>query len=165
MVPAGSPLDHDEGLAAPAQVEDRLRGVRGPDDEVAPKRVLPRAPHRGGQRTDGHLAPDPEQTKDLLASGCTAIAYETVTSATNVLVRIATDTGQVGWGCAAPDLEVTGETADTVLAAIADRVEPALRGSDPLRLAMLMERLREPLAGDPSARAAVTTASSNRPMN
>jgi alanine dehydrogenase len=26
-----------------------------------------------------HLAPDPDQTKDLLASGCTAIAYETVT--------------------------------------------------------------------------------------
>ncbi|WP_028920664.1 alanine dehydrogenase [Pseudoxanthomonas suwonensis] len=26
-----------------------------------------------------HLAPDPEQTKALLASGCTAIAYETVT--------------------------------------------------------------------------------------
>ncbi|MFO1056883.1 MAG: alanine dehydrogenase [Dongiaceae bacterium] len=27
-----------------------------------------------------HLAPDPEQTRALLASGCTAIAYETVTS-------------------------------------------------------------------------------------
>ena len=26
-----------------------------------------------------HLAPDPDQTQDLLASGCTAIAYETVT--------------------------------------------------------------------------------------
>jgi len=26
-----------------------------------------------------HLAPDPRQTKELLASGCTAIAYETVT--------------------------------------------------------------------------------------
>ena len=26
-----------------------------------------------------HLAPDPAQTKDLIASGCTAIAYETVT--------------------------------------------------------------------------------------
>ena len=26
-----------------------------------------------------HLAPDPEQTQGLLASGCTAIAYETVT--------------------------------------------------------------------------------------
>ena len=28
-----------------------------------------------------HLAPDPEQTHDLIASGCTAIAYETVTDA------------------------------------------------------------------------------------
>ena len=28
-----------------------------------------------------HLAPDPEQTKDLMQSGCTAIAYETVTGA------------------------------------------------------------------------------------
>ena len=28
-----------------------------------------------------HLAADPEQTRDLLASGCTAIAYETVTDA------------------------------------------------------------------------------------
>ncbi len=28
-----------------------------------------------------HLAPDPEQTSDLLDSGCTAIAYETVTDA------------------------------------------------------------------------------------
>src|SRR5690606_2924455 len=28
-----------------------------------------------------HLAPDPEQTADLLASGVTAIAYETVTGA------------------------------------------------------------------------------------
>jgi alanine dehydrogenase len=28
-----------------------------------------------------HLAPDPEQTKGLIASGCTAIAYETITDA------------------------------------------------------------------------------------
>jgi alanine dehydrogenase len=28
-----------------------------------------------------HLAPDPDQTEDLLASGVTAIAYETVTDA------------------------------------------------------------------------------------
>lgn len=36
-----------------------------------------------------HLAPDPEQTKDLLASGCTAIAYETVTDATGGLPLLA----------------------------------------------------------------------------
>ena len=32
-----------------------------------------------------HLAPDPEQAKELLASGCVAIAYETVTAADGAL--------------------------------------------------------------------------------
>ncbi|QRM32194.1 alanine dehydrogenase [Microvirga sp. VF16] len=36
-----------------------------------------------------HLAPDPEQTKGLLASGCTAIAYETVTDARGGLPLLA----------------------------------------------------------------------------
>lgn len=36
-----------------------------------------------------HLAPDPEQTKDLLDSGCTAIAYETVTDTNGGLPLLA----------------------------------------------------------------------------
>ncbi len=36
-----------------------------------------------------HLAPDPDQTHDLLASGCTAIAYETVTDAQGGLPLLA----------------------------------------------------------------------------
>ncbi|WP_420012610.1 alanine dehydrogenase [Tateyamaria sp.] len=36
-----------------------------------------------------HLAPDPDQTHDLLASGCTAIAYETVTDAAGGLPLLA----------------------------------------------------------------------------
>jgi len=36
-----------------------------------------------------HLAPDPEQTKDLMDSGCTAIAYETVTDANGGLPLLA----------------------------------------------------------------------------
>src|ERR1700754_2870880 len=36
-----------------------------------------------------HLAPDPEQTKGLLKSGCTAVAYETVTSARGGLPLLA----------------------------------------------------------------------------
>ncbi len=36
-----------------------------------------------------HLAPDPDQTRDLLASGCTAIAYETVTDAAGGLPLLA----------------------------------------------------------------------------
>jgi len=36
-----------------------------------------------------HLAPDPEQTKDLVKSGCVAIAYETVTDKLNRLPLLA----------------------------------------------------------------------------
>lgn len=36
-----------------------------------------------------HLAPDPDQTRDLLASGCTAIAYETVTDRSGGLPLLA----------------------------------------------------------------------------
>src|ERR687898_200793 len=36
-----------------------------------------------------HLAPDPEQTRDLMASGCVAIAYETVTDARGGLPLLA----------------------------------------------------------------------------
>ena len=86
------------------------------------------------------------------------IAYETVTETTNVFLSIGTDTGPTGFGCAAPDEGVTGETTDGALRAIREIVEPSVRGSDPLRLVMLMERLREPLAGHPSVRAAVDMA-------
>jgi len=86
------------------------------------------------------------------------IAYETVDSATNVFLRLVTDRRDVGYGCAAPDEAVTGETGATVMAGIRDVVEPALRGADPLRRAALNERLREPLARQPSARAAVDMA-------
>lgn len=39
------------------------------------------APREPDPFTYLHLAPDPEQAKGLLASGCTAVAYETVTDA------------------------------------------------------------------------------------
>ena len=50
-----------------------------------------RAMLRGGQLlfTYLHLAPDPDQTRDLLASGATAIAYETVTDARGGLPLLA----------------------------------------------------------------------------
>jgi L-alanine-DL-glutamate epimerase-like enolase superfamily enzyme len=86
------------------------------------------------------------------------IAYQTVETVTNVFVRIETNAGHVGFGCAAPDEAITGETADTVKSAIAGVVESAIHGTDPLRIAMLLERLRKPLAAQPSARAAIDMA-------
>ncbi len=86
------------------------------------------------------------------------IAYETVESATNVFFRIETNRGVTGFGCAAPDKVVTGETAESVLLAVKNIVDPVLRGSDALRLVMLMEKLKEPLKLQPSALAAVDMA-------
>ena len=86
------------------------------------------------------------------------IAYETIEAATNVFLRVETNAGVIGFGCAAPDLPVTGETAETVLPALRGVAEPLLRGEDPLRWALLMERLKGQLSAQPSARAAVDMA-------
>jgi L-alanine-DL-glutamate epimerase-like enolase superfamily enzyme len=86
------------------------------------------------------------------------IAYETIDKVDNVFMRIETDKGPVGFGCAAPDEVVTGETAATVESAVRETIEPVIRGSDPLRIAKIMEQLRVPLASQPSARALVDMA-------
>ena len=86
------------------------------------------------------------------------IAYETVSEVTNVFVRLETDGAFSGCGCAAPDRAVTGETAESVLRALAEIAEPAARGAEPLRPARVLEAVREPLAKQPAARAALDMA-------
>ncbi|MCF8062034.1 MAG: dipeptide epimerase [Deltaproteobacteria bacterium] len=86
------------------------------------------------------------------------IAYETIRSTENVFVRLDTGAGPSGFGCAAPDLAVTGETVEGTLQVLDERVAAVLRGSDPLRTARLLERLRRPLESHPSALAAVDMA-------
>lgn len=86
------------------------------------------------------------------------IAYESVDRVTNVFLRLVTDGGIVGYGCAAPDLAVTGETADTVQRCLAETADPILRGTDPLRWMTIIDRLQASLKDAPSARAAVDMA-------
>ena len=57
-----------------------------------------------------------------------SIAYEKVDATTNVFLRVTTDKGLTGYGCAAPDAAVTGETGKSVLAVGRKVIEPALRG-------------------------------------
>lgn len=71
------------------------------------------------------------------------IAYETISAADNVFLRIDTNEGIFGYGCAAPDLQITGETAETVLQVCREFIIPLLKGSDPLRIAFIMEKLRK----------------------
>jgi L-alanine-DL-glutamate epimerase-like enolase superfamily enzyme len=87
-----------------------------------------------------------------------SIAYETIHETTNVFLRVETNQGIVGHGCAAPDEQVTGENSEGVLKSLNDVVGPSIKGSDPLRPVMLLEKLRPLLRLQPSALAAADMA-------
>ena len=91
----------------------------------------------------------------LALSAPYTIAYETVASAVNVFIRVETSSGIVGYGCAAPDLQVTGETAESVHDDFQRVMAPVLRGADPLRRAVIMETLQAKLPKKPSSQALV----------
>jgi L-alanine-DL-glutamate epimerase-like enolase superfamily enzyme len=86
------------------------------------------------------------------------IAYETIDSTINVFTKITTNSGIVGFGCAAPDLEVTGETEKSVIEVAKDVIEPMLKGSDSLRYSYQLNKLNEPLKNYPSALAMIDMA-------
>ena len=86
------------------------------------------------------------------------IAFRTIDSVRNGIVRIETDDGAIGVGCASPERFVTGETWDACDAALA---EPALRwlvGRRVHELSALCRELGERFPGAPAARAAVDIA-------
>lgn len=86
------------------------------------------------------------------------IAYETIDKVDNIFIRINTDTGMFGTGCAAPDLEVTGETRETVIEMLQTVVIPEIQSLDPLRVSYIMEKLKKKLRAHPSVLAAIDMA-------
>jgi L-Ala-D/L-Glu epimerase len=85
-------------------------------------------------------------------------SYDTVEDTQNVFLRILTSRRYVGYGCAVPDEHATGETTHAMLETIRTIVEPVVKGEDPLRPALLLDRLRPVLEEEPSIRAAVDMA-------
>lgn len=86
------------------------------------------------------------------------IAYETVDKAVNIFLKIESNTGMVGFGCAAPDKMITGETGESVLEAVNGPIAARLKGSDPLRNSLIMENLKTQIGNYPSALAMVDMA-------
>jgi len=86
------------------------------------------------------------------------IAYETVSSTTNIFLKVETSTGITGFGCAAPDFEVTGETPESVTNDFKNFIEPKLKGVDPLRYIYQLNKLINDLQKSPSALAMVDMA-------
>lgn len=75
----------------------------------------------------------------------------------NVVVKIVTDYGVVGWGESSPSKRVTGETAETVVKTL-DKVAPKLIGMCPLRIEKDVEVMDTIVEGNPAAKAAIDTA-------
>ena len=104
---AGAGFGNDDYIAAGAEIVNTAEEVFARADMIV-KVKEPQAGERKMLRegqllfTYLHLAPDPEQTHDLLTSGATCIAYETVTDA------------QGGLPLLAPMSEVAGKLAPQV---------------------------------------------------
>lgn len=86
------------------------------------------------------------------------IAYETISHVTNVFLRLETKTGLHGFGCAAPDAAITGETAQTVTDAFHGRMLPILERVDLLRYGSILFTLRDLIKTDPAAMAMIDMA-------
>ena len=86
------------------------------------------------------------------------IAYESIENAVNVFLKIETDANLCGYGCATPDLAITGETSESVQNCLDGVVYNELKGSDPLRLSHIMEKLKTKIEMQPSVMAAVDMA-------
>jgi len=85
------------------------------------------------------------------------IAPGAVTESHNVVVKIVTDYGAVGWGESSPSKRVTGETAETVIRTL-DKIAPKLIGMCPLRIERDVEVMDSVVDGNPAAKAAVDIA-------
>ena len=85
------------------------------------------------------------------------IAAGASTESHNVIVKVITDYGAIGWGESSPSRRVTGETAETVVK-ILDKIVPKLIGMCPLRIEQDVEVMDSVVSGNPAAKAAVDMA-------
>ncbi|UCB47312.1 MAG: dipeptide epimerase [Spirochaetota bacterium] len=87
-----------------------------------------------------------------------SIAYESIEETTNVFIRVETNRIITGFGCAAPDLQITGESHESVLNAVNEIIGPYLIGKDPLRYALHLERLKKKVGRKPATLACIDMA-------
>lgn len=81
-----------------------------------------------------------------------SISYESVDRCDNLFLHLITGEGFEGWGCAAPDPAVTGETPEGSMAAAEANLVPLLTGRDPFSYARIMEDLVKSIPDKPTVR-------------
>lgn len=81
-------------------------------------------------------------------------ALRTVTAVNDVIVRIETDTGHIGYGEAPPTAVITGDTLESIEGAVNHYIRPALLGMDVAALEDVLEKLNGSMVNNSSAKAA-----------
>jgi o-succinylbenzoate synthase len=85
-------------------------------------------------------------------------ALRTVESVNDVIVEVHTDTGNIGYGEAAPTGVITGDTTGAIVGAIEDHIEKALIGLDIEDIETVTNKLNSCVVKNYSAKAAVDIA-------
>jgi L-alanine-DL-glutamate epimerase-like enolase superfamily enzyme len=112
---------------------------------------------RAAEEADMHITRLEAWPVELKLTEPYTIAYDEISTAANVFVRLHTSGPLVGHGCAAPDPAVTGETPAGVLAAL-EQSAGVVAGLDPTRPAFVLHRLRTALGFQPGPLAALDMA-------
>lgn len=98
------------------------------------------------------------QRHDFALSNPSVVAYEALDVAPNIVVQIELANGLIGYGNAAPDFHVTGETAESVEQTLHERFKSVLLGADATQIELLWAQLSALAPAEPSALAAVDIA-------
>jgi o-succinylbenzoate synthase len=85
-------------------------------------------------------------------------ALRTVESIQDIIIRIETDTGEIGYGEAAPTAVITGDTKGSIITAIRDYIAPSICGMEIEDLDGIMRNMHGCIIKNTSAKAAVDMA-------
>lgn len=85
-------------------------------------------------------------------------ALRTVEAVNDIVVKIVSDTGEIGYGEAAPTAVITGETKESIKSAILNYIKPSILGIEIDNLEIIMEKINSCILKNTSAKAAVDMA-------
>lgn len=81
------------------------------------------------------------------------VAIGEISGAENIVVKITTDCGVVGWGECSPTRYITGDSCETNYQT-AQQLAQLIKGKNPLAIEALMRKIRGFIVGEPSIRSA-----------
>ena len=85
-------------------------------------------------------------------------ALRQVSVVESIIVKLITDTGEIGYGAASPTAVITGDINESIIGSINNYIAPAVMGMDIEELEAIMQRVESSAVHNTSAKAAVDIA-------